>query len=31
VVFWLLTGVYVRKAKHDFDEIKDEILKEVAP
>jgi uncharacterized membrane protein (DUF485 family) len=31
VIFWLLTGVYVRKAKHDFDEIKDEILKEVTP
>jgi cation/acetate symporter len=29
VVFWLLTGVYVRRAKHDFDEIKDQILKEV--
>jgi uncharacterized membrane protein (DUF485 family) len=31
VIFWLLTGVYVRQAKHDFDEIKDEILKEVTP
>lgn len=29
VVFWLLTGFYVVRAKHDFDEIKDEILKEV--
>lgn len=29
VLFWLLTGVYVRRAKKDFDEIKDEILSEV--
>jgi len=31
VLFWLLTGVYVRRAKRDFDDIKDEILKEVMP
>ena len=31
VVFWLLTGLYVRRAKHDFDETRDEILKEVTP
>lgn len=31
VVFWLLTGLYVRRAKHDFDEIRDEIMKEVMP
>jgi len=31
VVFWLLTGLYVRRAKRDFDEIRDEILKEVTP
>jgi uncharacterized membrane protein (DUF485 family) len=31
VIFWLLTGLYVRRAKHDFDEIRDEILKEVTP
>ena len=31
VVFWLLTGLYMRRAKHDFDEIKDEIIKEVMP
>jgi uncharacterized membrane protein (DUF485 family) len=31
VVFWLLTGLYVRRAKHDFDEIKEEIMKEVMP
>jgi uncharacterized membrane protein (DUF485 family) len=31
VVFWLLTGFYVVRAKRDFDQIKDEILREVAP
>ena len=31
VIFWLLTGVYVRRAKRDFDEVKDEILREVTP
>ena len=29
VVFWLLTGVYVRRAKRDFDEMKNQILREV--
>lgn len=29
VLFWLLTGVYVLRAHHDFDEINSEILKEV--
>jgi uncharacterized membrane protein (DUF485 family) len=29
VLFWLLTGVYVRQAKRDFDEIKRQILNEV--
>jgi uncharacterized membrane protein (DUF485 family) len=29
VIFWLLTGIYVLRAKRDFDQIKDEILKEV--
>jgi len=29
VVFWLLTGLYVRRAKRDFDGIKDQILREV--
>jgi uncharacterized membrane protein (DUF485 family) len=29
VVFWLLTGLYMLRAKHDFDEMKDDILKEV--
>ena len=29
VLFWLLTGLYMLRAKHDFDEMKDEILKEV--
>ena len=29
VVFWLLTGFYMLRAKHDFDEMKDDILKEV--
>ena len=31
VVFWLLTGLYMRRAKRDFDEIKREILSEVKP
>ena len=31
VFFWLLTGVYVRRARRDFDEMKNEILKEVSP
>ncbi|MGA8056015.1 MAG: DUF485 domain-containing protein [Burkholderiales bacterium] len=29
VLFWLLTGFYVRRARCDFDETKDEILREV--
>jgi uncharacterized membrane protein (DUF485 family) len=29
VIFWLLTGIYVLRAKRDFDQIKDEILREV--
>jgi len=29
VIFWLLTGVYVLRAKRDFDQMKDEILREV--
>ncbi len=28
VVFWLLTGLYVRRARRDFDEISTQILKE---
>jgi len=31
VLFWLLTGFYVLRAKRDFDEMKNEILREVAP
>jgi uncharacterized membrane protein (DUF485 family) len=31
VLFWLLTGFYVVRAKRDFDEIRNEILREVAP
>lgn len=31
VVFWLLTGFYVLRAKRDFDQIKNEILREVKP
>jgi cation/acetate symporter len=30
VLFWLLTGLYVMRAKRDFDSIKREILKEVS-
>jgi len=30
-VFWLLTGLYVLRAKRDFDQIKNEILREVKP
>ncbi len=29
VVFWLLTGFYVFRARRDFDSIKNEILREV--
>jgi uncharacterized membrane protein (DUF485 family) len=29
ILFWLLTGLYVRRARHDFDEMKNQILKEV--
>jgi cation/acetate symporter len=29
VLFWLLTGLYVARARRDFDVIKKEILKEV--
>jgi uncharacterized membrane protein (DUF485 family) len=29
VLFWLLTGFYVMRAKRDFDQIKKEILREV--
>ena len=29
LVFWLLTGLYVILAKRDFDQIRNEILKEV--
>ena len=29
VLFWLLTGFYVMRAKRDFDSIKNEILSEV--
>ena len=29
VIFWLLTGLYVLRAKRDFDQMKDEILREV--
>ena len=30
VLFWLLTGFYVMRAKRDFDPIRNEILSEVA-
>jgi uncharacterized membrane protein (DUF485 family) len=29
VVFWLLTGVYMKRARQDFDQIKNQILSEV--
>ncbi len=31
VLFWLLTGFYVVRAKRDFDHIRNEILSEVKP
>jgi uncharacterized membrane protein (DUF485 family) len=29
VVYWVLTGVYVRRARRDFDELKNQIVSEV--
>jgi cation/acetate symporter len=29
VVFWLLTGLYMKRAERDFDQIRDEIMREV--
>jgi len=31
VIFWLLTGLYVLLAKRNFDQTRDEILREVTP
>jgi uncharacterized membrane protein (DUF485 family) len=31
VLFWVLTGIYLVRAKRDFDKIKNEILSEVKP